>query len=81
MALRKFRDVTRHIQYSSGSRVRGNILKEASEDNEITDAATVAIGSNLSANERKAMIEGFSQNIRKMSENGGSIIAVAVLFA
>ena len=81
MALRKFQDVTRHIQYGSrAKRARGNILKEASGENSITDAATVAIGIDLPANERKSVIEGFAQNIREMADSGSSIIAIAVSF-
>jgi hypothetical protein len=55
-----------------------NVLEEETEDQDITDAATVIIGSELSASERQALRDDFVNHIRKMSENEGTIIAVAL---
>jgi hypothetical protein len=42
------------------------------------DAATVIIGSELSASERKQLTDDLLTDIRKMSEGEGTIIATAV---
>jgi hypothetical protein len=44
----------------------------------ITDAATVIIGSELSASERKLLMNSFGNDLKKMSEGGGTIMAMAV---
>ena len=69
--------------YSGSSETRfktigANVLKEETDDQDITDAATVIIGSELSASERKRLTDDLLTDIRKMSERGDTIIATAV---
>ena len=45
---------------------------------EITDAATVIIGSELSANERQSLRGGFVNDMTEMSESGRTIVATVV---
>ena len=55
-----------------------NVLQEETDDSEITDAATVIIGSELSTSERRSLSDEFVTGIEKMSERGSTIIAIAV---
>ena len=55
-----------------------NVLEEETDDSEIADAATVIIGSELSASERRSLSDDFINGIEKMSERGSTIIAIAV---
>ena len=52
--------------------------KEEADVPDITDVATVIIGSELSANERKPLTDDLLTEIRKMGERGDTIIAMAV---
>lgn len=52
MALRKFKDFIRDQKLVAGREY--NVLKEAADNVEITDATSVIIGSELLGNERKA---------------------------
>jgi hypothetical protein len=76
MALRKFKEFIRDRQRPVSRRL--NVLKEETDDQDITDAATVIIGSELSASERKRLTDELLTDIRKMSERGDTIIATAV---
>ena len=76
MALRKLREVIPEGQRPVSRRL--NVLKEETDDQDITDAATVIIGSELSASERKRLTDDLLTDIRKMSERGDTIIATAV---
>ena len=75
MSLRKFREF---IQDRHRAASRGSELEEETYDAEVTDAATVIIGSELSASERKSLMNGFASDLKKMSESGGTIMAMAV---
>jgi hypothetical protein len=55
-----------------------NVLEEETDDRDITDAATVIIPSELSVSERKRLTDDLLIDIRKMSERGDTIIAIAV---
>jgi len=79
MSLRKFREFIQdgHRPASRGSEL--NVLEEETHVSEITDAATVIIGSELSANERRLLMDSFENDVKKMSEGGGTIIATAVV--
>jgi hypothetical protein len=62
-------------------RASGNALNEAIEESDdavITDAASVIIGSELSASERKSLSDGFVSDIKQMCKSGRSIVAIAV---
>ena len=74
MALRKLREVIPDGQRPVSRRLELNGLKES----EIMDAATVVIGSGLSASKRQALRDGFVNDITEMSESGRTIIATAV---
>jgi hypothetical protein len=78
MSLRKFREFIQdgHRPASRGSEL--SVWEEETLDSEITDAATVIIGSELSASERKLLADSFVKDILKMSEGGGTIMAMAV---
>jgi hypothetical protein len=78
MAWRKFKEFIRDRQRPVSRRLEGNVLKEETDDSEITDAATVIIGSELSASQRKSLRDDLVNDIRKMSESGRTIIAIAV---
>jgi hypothetical protein len=79
MSLRKFREFIQdgHRPASSGSEL--NVLEEETHDSEITDAATVIIGSELSTSERKLLADSLVNDVKKMSEGGGTIMAMAVV--
>jgi hypothetical protein len=55
-----------------------NVLEEEMDDRDIADAATVIIPSELSVSERKRLTDDLLIDIRKMSERGDTIIAIAV---
>ena len=55
-----------------------NVVEEETDDSEIADAATVIIGSELSASGRRSLSDDFVNGIMKMTERGGTIIAIAV---
>ena len=78
MALQKFKEFIRDRQRPVSRRLEMKVIEEQTDDQYITDAATVIIGSELSASETEAS-DGQSSNwIRKMSERGNTIIATAV---
>jgi hypothetical protein len=78
MALRKFKKFIQVHEKPVSRRSELNVLKEDADDTPITDAATVIIGSELSASERKRLTDDLLIGIRKMSERGDTIIATAV---
>jgi hypothetical protein len=78
MALRKFREFVRDRQRHVSRRLEPNVLEEETDDQDITDAATVIIGSELSVSERKRLTDDLLIDIRKMSKRGDTIIAIAV---
>ena len=78
MALRKFREFIRDGQRPVSRRLEPNVLEEETDDQDITDAATVIIGSELSVSERKRLTDDLINGIRKMSERGDTIIATVV---
>jgi hypothetical protein len=77
--LRKFREFIQdgHRPASRGSEL--NVWEDKTLDSEITDAATIIIGSELSASERKLLADSFVNDVKKMSESGGTIMAMAVV--
>ena len=78
MALRKFREFIQDRHRTGSRRLVPNVLEEEADDQDITDAATVIIGSELSVSERKRLTDDLLIDIRKMSERGDTIIAIAV---
>jgi hypothetical protein len=78
MALRKFREFVRDRQRPVSRRLEPNVLEEETDDQDITDVATVIIGSELSVSERKRLTDDLLTGIWKMSERGDTIIAMAV---
>jgi hypothetical protein len=79
MSLRKFREF---IQDDHRPALKGSkriALEERAHGSGITDAATVIIGSELSASERMSLTDSFVNDVKKMSEGGGTIIATAVV--
>jgi hypothetical protein len=78
MALRKFREFIRDRQRPVSIRLEPNVLEEGADEQDITDAATVIIGSELSVSERKRLTDDLLNGIRKMSERGDTIIATVV---
>ena len=78
MALQKFREFVRDRQRPVSRRLEPNVLEEETDDRDITDAATVIIPSELSVSERKRLTDDLLIDIRKMSERGDTIIAIAV---
>jgi hypothetical protein len=78
MALRKFREFVRDYQTPVSRRLESNVLKEETADQDITDAATVIIGSELSLSGRKRLTDDLLIGIRKMIERGDTIIATVV---
>ena len=81
MALRKFREFVRDGHMRVSKRWEPNVLEEETDDQDITDAATVIIGSELSVSERKRLTDDLLIDIRKMSKRGDTIIAIAVALA
>jgi hypothetical protein len=80
MTLRKFREFIQDCQRPVSRQLELNVLKEETDNSEITDAATVIIGSELSVSERKQLTDDLLVGIRKMSKRGDTIIAIAVAF-
>ena len=78
MALRKFREFVRDGHMRISKRWEPNVLEEEVDDKDITDATTVIIGSELSVSERRRLTDDLLTHIRKMSERGDTIIAIAV---
>jgi hypothetical protein len=78
MTLRKFGEFVRDRQRPVSRRLEPNVLEEETDDRDITDAATVIISSELSVSERKRLTDDLLIDIRKMSERGDTIIAIAV---
>ena len=78
MTVRKFREFVRDRQRPVSRRLEPNVLEEEMDDRDITDAATVIIPSELSASKRKRLTDDLLIGIRKMSERGDTIIAIAV---
>ena len=78
MTLRKIRKFIRDGQRPVSRHLELNVLAEETDDQDITDAATVIIGSELSLSKRKRLTGDFLIDIRKMSESGDTIIAMAV---
>jgi hypothetical protein len=76
MALRKLREFI--LAKPVSRRLELNVLEEETDDQDITDAATVIIGSDLSTDERQLLRDGLINDVRKMSESGGTIIATVV---
>ena len=68
MSLRKFREFIQDGHRPASRRSELNVLEEEMHDSEIADAATVIIGSELSASERSALRDSFVNDIKKMSE-------------
>jgi hypothetical protein len=78
MALRKLRDIVLDGQRAGSRRLEANVLEDDTVDQDITDAATVIIGSELSLSKRKRLTDDLLISIRKMSESGGTIVATVV---
>jgi hypothetical protein len=78
MALRKLREFIRDRQRPASRRLEANVLEEETDDQDITDAATVIIGSELAVSERQSLRDGLINYITKMSERGDTIIATVV---
>jgi hypothetical protein len=76
--MRKFKEFIQDSQKSVSGQLQLNILEGETDDSEIADAATVIIGSELSTRERETLSESFVDGIRRMSERGGTIMAIAV---
>jgi hypothetical protein len=78
MALRKFREFVRDCQTPVSRRLEPNVLEEETDDQDITDAATVIIGSELLVSERQSLRDGLINYITRVSDSGGTIIATVV---
>ena len=55
-------------------------MEEEADDQDITDAATVIIGSELSVSERQSLRDDLINYITKMSERGDTVITTIVAF-
>ena len=78
MSLRKFREFIQDGHRPASRGLELNVWEEETHASDITDAATVIIGSELSASERKLLMNSFGNDLKKMSEGGGTIMAMAV---
>ena len=78
MALRKFKTFIQHHERPVSRELQLNFWEEETDDSEIADAATVIIGSELSASERRSLSDSFVDGIKRMSERGRTIMAIAV---
>jgi hypothetical protein len=78
MAPRKLRDIVPDGQRPVSRRLALNVLEDDTDDQDITDAATVIIGSELAISARQRLTDNLLIDIRKMSESGGTIIATVV---
>ena len=70
MALQKFKEFIRDRQRPVSRRLEMKVIEEQTDDQYIADAATVIVGSELSASERKRLTDDLLTGIRKMSERG-----------
>jgi hypothetical protein len=80
MALRKFREFIRDGQRPVSRRLEANVLEEEADDQDVTDAATVIIGSELSVSERQSLRDDLINYITKMTERGDTVITTIVTF-
>ena len=80
MALRKFREFIRDGQRPVSRRLEANVLEEEADDQDVTDAATVIIGSELSVSERQSLRDYLINYITKMTERGDTVITTIVTF-
>ena len=80
MALRKFREFIRDGQRPVSRRLEANVLEEEADDQDVTDAATVIIGSELSVSERQSLRDDLINYITKMAERGDTVITTIVAF-
>jgi hypothetical protein len=80
MALRQFRSFIRDHQSPLSTQADRRNLKEATDVVDITDVATIIIGSDLSAVERQSLTDSFTNDVKKMTNDGRSIMAMAVAF-
>jgi hypothetical protein len=78
MALRKFKKFIQDHERLVSRQLELNVLGEETDNSEIADVATVIIGSQLSASERRSLSDDFVNGIEKMSERGSTIMAIAV---
>ena len=78
MALRSFKKFMQDHKKPVLRQLELNVFGEETDDSEIADTATVIIGSELSASERRSLSDEFVDGIEKMSERGSTIIAIAV---
>ena len=78
MALRKFKHFIedRRKPISEGPELSASEVD--TDASELADAATVIIGSELSASERRSLTGDFIYGVEKMRERGSTIIAIAV---
>ena len=80
MALRKFREFIRDGQRPVSRRLEANVMEEEADDQDVTDAATVIIGSELSVSERQSLRDDLINYITKMTERGDTVITTIVTF-
>ena len=78
MALRKFKQFIEDRRKPIIGGSESNALEAGTDASELADAATVIIGSELSASERRSLTDDFTYGVEKMSERGSTIIAIAV---
>jgi hypothetical protein len=78
MAPRKLRDIVSDGQRLVSRRLEPNVLEDDTVDQNITDATTVVIGSELSISARQRLTDDLLMGIRKMSQSGGTIVATVV---
>lgn len=79
MALRSFRNVTRHIDGVKKRRLNRKALKET-EAFDISDAMFVMLSDDVPAGEREVSINQFYQDIRSMNSQGTNLYLTAILF-
>jgi hypothetical protein len=80
MALRKFRSFIQDRKRPLSTCAERTNLKEETNYADITDAATVIIGSELSVIERQSLSDSFINGVKKMTDDGTSILAMVVAF-
>jgi hypothetical protein len=81
--LKPFREfLPESLRGTRRGRASANVLNEAiggePNDTDITDAASVIIGRELTRSERKSLIDGFVNYIEEMCEIGSTVMATAV---
>ena len=85
MALRKFKQFVQDHEKPVSRQLELNVLEEETDDSEIADAATVIIGSELSASERRSLsddfINGIEQDERTWKHNYSNSRGVGVTAA